>query len=282
MIVLERSEAYFLLMKKRTLILQISLVSLSALLLSSLPSANAASYAPRTKCPIVGAKAKSGKVNVVCVKVGTALKWKKVVIAKKKAVQPSTKPSSKPSSQPPIKTASGPHCADLTKCQYGEIGPGGGTIFWSSASYETWGHFAEVAPAGWYGSAQDPQAAWCDNTTQSLKDGVTDATAKDALGMSWGMGKANTDLMVSRCLQGAAVMARGYRGGGKTDWFLPSTDELNGIFSRKNFVGGLSADSYWTSTEVGSLHAWFTNMVSGDFNESAKTSVFRVRPIRVF
>ena len=282
MIVLEGSGAYFLLMKKRTLTLQISLFTLSALLLSTLPSASAASYAPGTKCPTVGAKAKSGKVNVICVKVGTVLKWKKVVIAKQKAVQPSINPSSKPSSQPPAKTASGPRCVDLTKCQYGDIGPGGGTVFWSSTSYETWGHFAEVAPAGWYGSAQDPQTAWCDNTTQSLKDGVTDATAKSVLGMSWGMGKANTDLMVSRCLQGAGVMARSYRGGGKTDWFLPSTDELNGIFSRKKFVGGLSDDNYWTSTEVGGLHAWFTSMVNGDFNESAKTSVFRVRPIRVF
>ena len=81
-----------------------------------------------------------------------------------------------------------------------------------------------------------------------------------------GTGSANTDAIIS--VQGdtqsdyAAGLARAYTGGGYTDWFLPSKDELNQMYINKSTLEAVSGFNafintyYWSSTENDSDDAW--------------------------
>ena len=82
-----------------------------------------------------------------------------------------------------------------------------------------------------------------------------------------GTGKSNTDKIIN-VQQGslnwyAAGVARDYKGGGYTDWYLPSRDELNLLYTQKVMVGGFSNAYYWTSTETSIGDAHFTIFFNG-------------------
>ena len=82
-----------------------------------------------------------------------------------------------------------------------------------------------------------------------------------------GSGLTNTNAIISS--QGAnstnaADIARAYNGGGYTDWYLPSRNEITKIFINKSAWGGVpNFRSYWTSTQNPALasqaYALFTN-----------------------
>jgi len=68
-----------------------------------------------------------------------------------------------------------------------------------------------------------------------------------------GTGSANTDSIIAQNGAGityAAGIARAYEGGGYTDWYLPSLDELYQLFLNKDIVGGFSKKGYWSSSEA--------------------------------
>ena len=74
-----------------------------------------------------------------------------------------------------------------------------------------------------------------------------------AAGTAIGTGLANTIAIIN--VQGniggyAAKLCRDYRGGGYTDWYLPSTDELFLLFLNQTIVGGFVRDIYWSSSEA--------------------------------
>ena len=84
-----------------------------------------------------------------------------------------------------------------------------------------------------------------------------------ATGTAIGTGLTNTNAIIAA--QGeaqtvqtdyAAGLARAYNGGGYTDWFLPSKDELNLLYENKTAIGGFVATSYWSSTEGDINNAW--------------------------
>jgi hypothetical protein len=83
----------------------------------------------------------------------------------------------------------------------------------------------------------------------------------------------------------AAGLARAHNGGGYTDWFLPSLNELTQLYNNKaatvtTFLNTL----YWSSSEVSSTSARaldFTNG-SGLTTGYLKTNTYRVRAIRKF
>ncbi len=85
----------------------------------------------------------------------------------------------------------------------------------------------------------------------------------------------------------ALLICRKYRGGGFSDWYLPSKDELDNLYKYCNAVADTfeSDDKttfYWTSTENSATHAWAQNFSNGNQISGEKDALARVRPVRAF
>ncbi|MGF2413517.1 hypothetical protein [Ferruginibacter sp.] len=87
----------------------------------------------------------------------------------------------------------------------------------------------------------------------------------------------------------AAKLCRDYRGGGSTDWFLPSSSQLQALSSYQDVVGGFPAHvflgtfNYWSSTEYDSFRALdqdYNYMFT--YNNPQKNQLNYVRAIRAF
>jgi TolB-like protein len=83
----------------------------------------------------------------------------------------------------------------------------------------------------------------------------------------------------------ALTAARNYRGGGFSDWHLPTKDELNLIYLnlRAKNIGSLGDSWHWSSSERSNYDAWgqrFSDGYQYDFN--GKTNASSVRAVRVF
>jgi hypothetical protein len=73
--------------------------------------------------------------------------------------------------------------------------------------------------------------------------------------------------------------------GGYSDWFLPSTVEINKLYSNRNAIGGFENEWYWTSTEYlltpsQSYSQHFGPL--GTLTVAPRTFTYKVRPIRKF
>lgn len=58
---------------------------------------------------------------------------------------------------------------------------------------------------------------------------------------------------------------------GNDDWFLPSKEELEGIYKHRKEIGGFSGDWYWSATEDDSEFVWlqsFSDGYQGTTNQS--------------
>lgn len=106
-----------------------------------------------------------------------------------------------------------------------------------------------------------------------------------ATAIALGTGLNNTNLIITK--QGntgayAAKLCRDYRGGGYTDWFLPSKDELNILYLNKTLIGGFSTYYYWSSTEENNSYAWHQRFSDGNTTNGDKLYTFSVRAVRRF
>jgi hypothetical protein len=103
-----------------------------------------------------------------------------------------------------------------------------------------------------------------------------------------GTGAANTTAILAGCPSAgiAARLCHNYNGGGYTDWYLPSKDELNTLYNNKNIIGGFaSADGtyYWNSSQYSIFNAWCQYFGSGNqFNGVSKGGTGYVRAVRTF
>ncbi len=98
-----------------------------------------------------------------------------------------------------------------------------------------------------------------------------------------GAGSANADAILALDPSAnAASRCRDYNGGGLSDWFLPSTDELKLMYEQRAVIGSFSADSYWSSSESSAISAHFINFDNGSWASTAKVNTLLVRAIRFF
>ena len=90
---------------------------------------------------------------------------------------------------------------------------------------------------------------------------------------------------------GAAQVADDYsvtdNGVTYNDWFLPSLEELNEMYSQKNSIEAAAGvtpfgANYWSSSEYDSNIAKSVNMSSGDDIDTNKNAQLNVRAIRTF
>jgi hypothetical protein len=81
----------------------------------------------------------------------------------------------------------------------------------------------------------------------------------------------------------AAGIAWAYTNNSKTDWHLPSKDELNELYLRRDTVGGFSTNYWWSSSENDLAGAWYQYFLNGSqFADTKLYNTLRVRPVRAF
>ncbi len=101
-----------------------------------------------------------------------------------------------------------------------------------------------------------------------------------------GAGHTNTNKVYnssgSRSVTYAAGIARSYRGGGYSDWYLPSKDELNLLYLNRTLIGGFQSSFYWSSSECDENSAWLQFFSNGVQFKYEKNGTYHVRAVRVF
>ncbi len=100
-----------------------------------------------------------------------------------------------------------------------------------------------------------------------------------------GIGSANTDAIIAQNGPGttyAAGLARAYTGGGYTDWYLPSSYELDWLYRNGAAIGGLASAIYWSSSEGNSDVAEGQDFYNGDTDLGYKHTALHVRAVRGF
>jgi hypothetical protein len=126
----------------------------------------------------------------------------------------------------------------------GNRGPAGGFVFFDKGNYSSGWRYLEAAVK------DQGRSKW----------GCYDKSISKKKMTSIGTGKINTQLISHHCLDGniAAKLCISYKGGGKSDWFLPSLGELSLMYNnlQKSGIGGFSGDYYWSSSESSSISSW--------------------------
>jgi hypothetical protein len=154
----------------------------------------------------------------------------------------------------------------------GNTGPGGGKIFITpSTAGNSTGQYFEVAPVG-----VEAIRTWATGGNNLLAVDGADGTAI-------GTGAQNTIDIVAQSGNTAATSAAVYCSefvfGGRSDWFLPSKDELNEIYINRVALS-LSSQNYKSSSESSASAAWTLSSI-GTFSSDAKSNSRRFLAVRL-
>jgi hypothetical protein len=185
----------------------------------------------------------------------------------------------------------------VTNYSIHDEGPGGGWIVYHSELGFSCGstlsdtcHYLEAAKADWNSGANTFPWAITAFKDVFVGGGTSgrDATKNcDAIGC----GLKNTEAIIDQGndVTTAAGIARAYNGGGETDWFLPSINELHEVAAvLKTGSGDLANNLTWSSSENRSVQVrarWQLPSVSfGSFSDNidVKSGLHDVRPVRAF
>lgn len=193
----------------------------------------------------------------------------------------------------------------------GDMGPGGGTVFFYSAggfncgpAFNSTGspdsglcHYLEAAPTTWKGGASDPTLNWADSSYLSTSVGVLGASNT---GVGGGYKNSLAILAQGNGANTAAGASRAYAGGGQVDWYLPSISELEYLISYATTtpfstsspglgmkLSGGTSGFYATSNQYSQsnyYHYFYAQTVAQSSNGGAypKNSPYNTRPIRAF
>ena len=183
-----------------------------------------------------------------------------------------------------------PTCAEGGDCVVGDIGPGGGVVYYYASSgfncgpdYNATGspsgskcNYLEAAPTSGVRAWDPSTTKWSDNTT-------TRFTGEGSLGSGYQatlLQTSNPSIQVF-----AAERALAYRGPNNlTDWFLPTRYELIPLYDNRALITDFSsrAGSYSTSSEQASYAVKIVYFPGGSVGGESKTGLYNVLPIRAF
>ena len=110
-------------------------------------------------------------------------------------------------------------------------------------------------------------------------------TTTGAWGTAIGTGAANTATILSACSTSgiAAKLCHDYTGGGYTDWYLPSQNELNILYTNRVSIGIGFSGYHWSSTEFsGSSDVYAWCLYYSTLENTGKNSSLPVRAVRSF
>jgi hypothetical protein len=209
-----------------------------------------------------------------------------------------------------------------TYYEVGDRGPGGGIVYYVSASNftsigstcDTACKYLEVAPSTWQSGtlANDLTYQWStDTTTSTVQNRVTAGTeslsGSEKFNWKIGQGFYNTSVMkVAGATSAAQAKVLAYAGGSTAgQWFIPSRNELNELckYARGQSTGdpkvncnntgtlktGTTSDlggfvnTYWSSTEYSSENIWVQVFINGAQTYYRKSDTSAyIRPIRAF
>lgn len=161
----------------------------------------------------------------------------------------------------------------------GDEGPAGGIVFYDKGEFSNGWRYMEAAPAK------------TEYTAQWGALGINVVGTGDAVGT----GKRNTELIVEQLKQSgeigrAAQMCVGLEYGGYKDWFLPSCDELDLIYTnlKQKGLGGFNNNWYWSSWQGGGNNydiayaKRFSDGLQRNFHSFDKNNTYSVRAVRAF
>jgi hypothetical protein len=202
---------------------------------------------------------------------------------------------------PPVSAPAltGMSCAASGPCNIGDTGPAGGVVFYDAGEHKAWGRYLEASPV----STEGVGLPWKRLTAIDKKRPVyrdvlkLKAQTQRVLSTQVGMGKTNTDRIVK--IYGRGRYAARYADvmvlNGFDDWFLPSKNELNVMYSvlgaASPGIGSYARSFYWSSSEYDFNNAWTVNFKDGQQFDREKlllpdtingVKALRVRAIRAF
>ena len=216
-------------------------------------------------------------------------------------------------------------CAQGGPCAIGDTGPGGGKVFYYSAAgfqcgpnFSSTCYYLEVAPNTWYGGTADPSLRWDPTNGDDNHVGYPNLVNDQYPNMTAHINASEIGLGYKSSVQlfnfygdnsdYAAGAARRYTGGGKTDWYLgtsvemnlladwskgnpstPTEDSRSGTMIQGGFSQSSSSDThYWTASQLDwATHDayrqdFLNNSPIGGSGTDHKSFERKVRPIRAF
>jgi len=155
-----------------------------------------------------------------------------------------------------------------------EIGPAGGYIFYDKGYYSSGWRYLEAAPV----STEWPYLEWGHYGTLmgGTEKGIGTGQSNTTKIVAWLNSFSETDCAAQLC---DALVYVGY-----SDWFLPSKDELNLMYTNLKIfgVGGFSGSYYWSSSEGNAYFAWLQYFTTADQYSYPKALYTYVRAVRAF
>jgi hypothetical protein len=197
-----------------------------------------------------------------------------------------------------------------SKCTYkiGETGPGGGLIFFVDYNDQYAGfNYLEAAPTDGVFDASAATGVWattvancgaarnasCQAYSIYTETGVALATTKGLHRGLFGGQAATTAILARHSGVALSLFAAGvadsytapsFNGVTKSDYYLPTKDELELMQKNLNNVGigGFVDNGYWSSSEGSVGYAYYQFLSGGDFGALGKNTTYYVRPVRAF
>jgi uncharacterized repeat protein (TIGR02543 family) len=165
----------------------------------------------------------------------------------------------------------------------GQTGPAGGLVFYDKGYVSDGWRYLEAAPASteWTSKEWGSYETLIGGTETDIGDGQSNTTKivtwlNNNLDNTYGDVEYKTDR--------AAYLCDALTEGSYSDWFLPSKDELNLMYTNLHVEGDgdFVSDIYWSSSEGSPTIAWAQTFSNGGQGYYTKSNGRRVRAIRAY